>query len=198
MYSRLREAYTKHYSNNVLEFINSLKGEGHSGTFPEEQEKIKEYTQNINTYCEIGFNKGHSSHLVLENNPNVQVTSFDIGGDNSKKAYDFMKNIYGDRLNVIWGDSTQTIKNTPNLNCDVFFVDGGHTSPVPEMDLQNIKKHLHDESIIIMDDVYCPAAEWCIDPHKAWKNEIDNNTIHEIYNFNNKKQTRGFAIGKLK
>ena len=36
-----------------------------------------------------------------------------------------MKNIYGDRLNVIWGDSTQTIKNTPNLNCDVFFVDGG-------------------------------------------------------------------------
>ena len=196
MYSRINEAYTNLESNNVLKFINNLKGEGHSGQIIEEQEKLKEYTKNIKTYCEIGFNIGHSSHSVLENNPNVKVISFDIGGDNSKKAYNFMKNIYGERLNVIWGDSTQTVKNTSNLNCDVFFVDGGHSAPVPEMDLQNIKKHLNNNSIIIMDDVYCNSA-YCIDPHKAWRKEIDNNRIQEIDKFSNQGNSRGFAIGKL-
>ncbi len=119
-------------------------------------------------FCEIGFNAGRSAQTVLESNESARVISFDLGGPGPESVYECMKDVYKERLNVIWGDSTQTIPKNQYLPCDVWFVDGGHTKEVAKADLKNILDHVSPNgSKIIMDDTPCNKG-WCVGPTEAW------------------------------
>lgn len=173
-----------------------LGGEGHSGHLRDQTKYLTEVTRTATTYCEIGFNSGHSAATVLSNNPLVNVISFDIGGKNSKAADALLREQYGDRLKVHWGDSTKTLpKIEEGLQCDVFFVDGGHSAQVARADLTNIKKHMKSDGLVIMDDVYCDA-KWCRGPIAAWNADTTSGIIKETYRWSNGSH-RGFAAGKF-
>jgi hypothetical protein len=173
-----------------------LGGEGHSRQFDAETRYIIDATRTSNVYCETGFNVGHSAETVLSNNPDVIVHSFDIGGENSLRAYEQLSARYPDRLFVTWGDSTKTLPSLQPLNCDVFFVDGGHTEEVARADLINMEKHLVADGAVIMDDVYC-TSEWCTGPDVAWGEALLRN-VDEVYRFSSEDKTRGFAAGRIR
>ena len=80
------------------------------------------------TYCEIGFNSGHSAATVLSTNPHSKVVAFDLGNKSSKAAKDYLDHKFPGRLHVIWGNSTKTVPAAEKPEkCDAFLVDGGHS-----------------------------------------------------------------------
>jgi hypothetical protein len=104
---------------------------------------------------EIGFNAGHSSAIFLQSNPNVTVTCVDIGEHKySRECYQYLKNLYNDRINVIF-TSSENISDLELLernSFDGFHIDGCHTNLMYIKDLLSSFHLLKDSAYVIFDD----------------------------------------------
>lgn len=108
--------------------------------------------KNIKHVMEIGFNSGFSTLLMLLTNPNMHITCFDLGEHNYViPCYEILKETFGDRINIIIGDSTQTLKGHNN-NYDLIHIDGGHSIEVDESDIINSYRLSKQGTILIMDN----------------------------------------------
>ena len=142
----------------------------------------------IKRVLEIGFNAGHSSEIFLSTNPNVDVTSFDIGRVNAVSvAKEYMDLTYPGRHTLILGDSTQTIKEYKNANpeatFDLIFIDGGHTYGVAKSDIVRCSGLAHENTIVIVDDIaFRPGFErgWTTGPSKCWQEGVQHGEIQEL------------------
>jgi hypothetical protein len=120
----------------------------------------KQVVENI---CEIGFNAGHSTMLMLlgiNKDKPINFTIFDIGHHTyTKPCLNYIKSKF---LNVnfeyIEGDSTITMPEWINKNndsiCkyDVIHIDGGHSEHCISNDMKNVDKIVKINGIIIIDD----------------------------------------------
>jgi len=180
-------------------------GEGYCEQVPEQVADLKDLTKDpsIKTILEIGFNAGHSSELFLENNPNVSVTSFDIGEhkyiSNSKYYLDKM---YPGRHTLILGDSRVSIpkysKENPGKTFDIIFIDGGHEYEVARADLENCAKLADKNSLVLLDDTIFTEelhAHWTRGPTQTWVEHVKSNKIMQIKN-NDYCLARGMVWGK--
>ena len=128
----------------------------------------------IGSYCVEKFKNEGYSVTVLDN--------FSTTGQNDNdKIFEDVNLIKGDILDYKWEDLE---------DYDLILHMASPVGPA------GVLKHSGNMARYIMDDVYCNSA-YCIDPHKAWRKEIDNNRIQEIDKFSNQGNSRGFAIGKL-
>ena len=112
--------------------------------------------------CEIGFNAGHSTMLMLlgrEKTP-IDFTIFDIGKHPyTKPCFEYIKNKF-DNVNFeyIEGDSVGTmpkwIKENPSLanSFDVVHIDGGHSENCIKNDMLNSDLLVKLDGIVIIDD----------------------------------------------
>lgn len=108
--------------------------------------------KNIKNVMEIGFNSGFSTLLMLISNPNIHITCFDIEHHRYvKPCYEKLKDTYGDRINLILGDSTKTV-NKVNGVYDLIHIDGGHLTNVAKYDIINSYILSKEGTILIMDD----------------------------------------------
>jgi hypothetical protein len=142
------------YKHNTLELFSNL------------------YTKQLNlfwcgkqpktTICEIGFNAGHSTMLMLlgrEKSP-LTYTIFDIGMHSyTVPCFEYMKSQFPNILfEYIEGDSTITMPNWINKNnnligtYDLVHVDGGHSEHCIANDMINADKLLRVGGIMIIDD----------------------------------------------
>lgn len=65
---------------------------------------------NVSTYCEIGFNGGHSAAAMLLTNPRVTVHAFDLmAWPYSNATSALISAQFGARFNMHRGDSTRTV-----------------------------------------------------------------------------------------
>lgn len=107
---------------------------------------------NVKKVLEIGFNSGFSTLLILLSNPNIHITCVDINIHSYMlPCYNILKNYFGDRINLLIGDSTlvvPTIKDT----FDLIHIDGGHSIDIAEKDIINSIALCNDNCILIMDD----------------------------------------------
>ena len=89
--------------------------------------------RSVRTICEVGYNWGASALVWLHSNPSARVYSFDL----AERAYTnatlaWLNQQYGGRLELIRGNSTQTIRaftdaaRRTQLSCDLVLVDGDH------------------------------------------------------------------------
>ena len=93
--------------------------------------------KNLKNVMEIGFNAGFSTLLMLLTNPNINITCFDLGDHKyTMLCYNKMKETFGNRINIIIGDSTKTL---PNINdkYELIHIDGGHSTEVANSDIVN-------------------------------------------------------------
>lgn len=118
--------------------------------------------KNTTHICEIGFNAGHSSLLLLVGNKseNINITIFDINTHSYvNECYKYICNMFPNvKFEFIEGDSTKTIpqwiSKTKNYEIfDIIHVDGGHQKEIIENDFANSIKLLKKNGIIIIDDV---------------------------------------------
>jgi predicted O-methyltransferase YrrM len=106
---------------------------------------------------EIGFNAGFSAALILFSNPDVHLTCLDLGIHKYVyPCYKKMKETFGDRIEIIIGDSTITLPFLLNRQYDLIHIDGGHTSEVALSDIHNSYRLSKNETILIMDDYDYP------------------------------------------
>jgi len=139
---------------------------------------------NVNI-CEIGFNAGHSSILILEGqeNKSFNFTIFDIGLHlYMKPCFNFIKDKYKNaNIELIEGDSIQTIPEwiTNNKNCigtySLIHIDGGHSKECIENDMKNADLLINNNGIIIIDDTNYYYIKMCVDYY------IKNKNYEEIF-----------------
>jgi len=122
--------------------------------------------KNIKNVMEIGFNSGFSTLLMLVSNPNIHISCFDLGEHKYIiPCYEKLKETFGDRINLIIGDSTKTLQNI-NDNYDLIHIDGGHWTEVADSDIINSYRLSKQGTILIMDDYDFPNL------HKLWDSYI--------------------------
>jgi hypothetical protein len=109
--------------------------------------------KNIMNVMEIGFNSGFSALLMLLSNPNLQLTCFDLGEHSyTLPCYKMMKETFGDRINIIIGDSTKTLPYNVSEKYDLIHIDGGHSTVIAENDIRNSYRLSKQGTILIMDN----------------------------------------------
>lgn len=118
--------------------------------------------QAVENICEIGFNAGHSTMLMLlgRNNTPLNFTIFDIGHHAyTKPSYEYIKSKFSFvNFEYIEGDSTSTmpewIHNHSELmyKYEVVHVDGGHSEHCISNDMKNADLLVKKNGIIIIDD----------------------------------------------
>jgi predicted O-methyltransferase YrrM len=164
--------------------------EGFSGQFPGELIILAHFARksNVREIMEIGFNAGHSSELMLLENPNAKVTSFDLGRVRAMQyGKDYIDATFPGRHTLILGDSRNTVlefkRNNPTKRFDLIFIDGGHTYEVAKIDMIRSSGLAHKDTIVIVDDiVHVPgwSAGWTVEPTKVWEEAKKFNEIVEL------------------
>jgi predicted O-methyltransferase YrrM len=179
--------------------------EGHSQQCIKQIELLKKIVKNSNikNVLEIGFNAGHSAEIFLENNENINLTSFDVGyHDYTLVGKKYIDKTFPNRHTLILGDSLLEVPKYPaDKKFDIIFIDGGHAYYVAYGDILNCKKFSHQDTIVIMDDTYFPITNinHTHDPTLAWTDAIKNNIILPISNIvydNEYPHYRGMSLGK--
>ena len=106
----------------------------------------------IRKCMEIGFNSGFSALLMLISNPNIHLHCFDLGEHSyTIPCFNKIKEIFGDRINITIGDSTQTLKDVDE-KYQLIHIDGGHSVEVATSDIINSIRLSEPKTILIMDD----------------------------------------------
>ena len=112
----------------------------------------------IRNILETGFNVGLSAATMMESRPDIRVVSSDIFWfDYTRRAKLLLDIAYPGRNTLIAGNSINTL---PTLFTqfdympDFVFIDGGHESPVPYIDMYYILNHIRPGTPVMIDD-YC-------------------------------------------
>ena len=148
------------YCNELLEgniFMNH-HSTNYTNTFISKIKNISNIVlnKNIKKVMEIGFNAGFSTLLMLLSNPNINITCIDICEHTyTLLCYKKIKETFGDRINIIIGDSTQTLLNI-NEEYDLIHIDGGHSPNICTSDIINSYRLSKSGTIIIMNDYDFP------------------------------------------
>lgn len=174
----------------LMKYIDLKKIEGYTQQNKEMtyflQNLIK--NENIKTAMEIGFNAGHSAEIFLDNNPNITLTSFELGKYSytkiGKKFIDFK---FKNRHRLIIGNSIKSIpffiKKNKNVKFDFIFIDGGHFYDIAKQDIFNCQFLAHKDTIVVLDDTNTnpnQVKSWQIGPNRAWNEAKQKNLIYEI------------------
>lgn len=116
---------------------------------------------------EIGVNAGHAALLALSANPELIYYGVDINYHKyTVDCIDYLSKVFPGRVHYFPGDSREVLPylavHHPELDFDIFHVDGGHTTEICHADVSNclrlanrgFGKHL------LLDDIH---ASWIFD-----------------------------------
>ncbi len=137
--------------------------------------------------CEIGFNAGHSTMLMLlgRDNTEIDYTIFDIGHHlYTKPCLEYIKSKFNHvKFEYIEGDSTVKMPEWINENqeskrtYDVVHVDGGHTQHCINNDMMNADLLVRKDGIIIVDDTNIYYIDKCVDTYISSGNYVELNLL---------------------
>jgi hypothetical protein len=133
--------------------------------------------QSITRICEIGFNAGHSTMLMLlgRDKTPLDFTIFDIGEHPyTKPSLEYIRQKFENvNFEYIEGDSIITIPKWIEENkqyievYDVVHVDGGHSNECITNDMKNANLLVKENGIIIIDDTNMGHINNCVDLYLA-------------------------------
>jgi hypothetical protein len=143
--------------------------------------------QAVTNICEIGFNAGHSSMLMLlgrENTP-LNFTIFDIGHHSyTKPSFEYIKSQFSHvNFEYVEGDSTVTmpewINNHKDLigKYDVVHVDGGHYDFCISNDMKNADLLVKTNGIVVIDDTNAPYINKYVESYISSGNYVELNLL---------------------
>jgi len=105
------------------------------------------------TLLEVGFNAGHSALLALSVNKYLRYTGIDIGKYRyTHLSYEYLKSVFGDRIDMHFGDSRELMPPLRSGAYDLIHIDGGHGAGVSHADLTSAIKIAKPNSVILFDD----------------------------------------------
>lgn len=111
----------------------------------------------LTNILEIGFNGGISAAAILSTNPDITLTSIDLGEhDYIHQAKANIDAIFPGRHTLLVGSSLDVVPQLvkDGAEFDFIFIDGGHLDPIPRMDIENCRGFVKDAMLVMIDD-------WC-------------------------------------
>lgn len=116
--------------------------------------KVASMLPNKPSIMEIGFNAGHSMLLFLIQQPAANCVIFDICEHSYvKPCFEYLKAAFPQaQLELICGDSCETVPNYAAQQFDLVHVDGGHLEYVAASDMANGLRLCKQGGYIILDD----------------------------------------------
>lgn len=155
------------YLDQLCHIVNSTgeKLEGNCYTYHEtttpahqlrsKQDNLRLLATKCTHILEIGFNAGHSAMLFLLANPNVKVTTIDIG--DHMYVYpcaNYMKTLFPDRFEIIYANSIQmsSLSELQKNTYDGLHIDGSKADRMHIFDFLNSLCYLKDECYVIYND----------------------------------------------
>lgn len=178
----------KYMNDKLFPIINRIgeELEGHifcCDIFKNKQRNISLISSKYNSVLEIGFNSGFSAVLMLLSNPNIKLTCVDIGIHKYViPCYNQLKEDFGNRIELIIGDSTVVLPNLINNHnkYELIHIDGCHEVDIAEKDIINTQLlSIPGKTVIIMDDLniseyhYSLVQMWIKYINKFKYNEVD-------------------------
>ena len=160
------------------------------------------YTKQLNLFwcgkqaetriCEIGFNAGHSTMLMLlgRDSKNLDFTIFDIGSHKYvKPCFEYIKSKFQHiNFEYIEGNSIYTIPEWIHNNkhligtYDVIHIDGGHSEECIFNDMKNCDLLIKKNGIIIIDDTNMYEINIYVDLYISSGNYIELN-VYKTYGY---------------
>ena len=114
--------------------------------------------------CEVGFNAGFSAALWLLTNPSIHLLCLDLGEHSyTRPTFEALKKEFGDRIELLVGDSQKTMK-TVSVGYDLVHVDGGHSEQVAKSDCEQALRILKPQGLLLLDDTNLGAVQKGIEP----------------------------------
>jgi len=143
--------------------------------------------QAVTNICEIGFNAGHSTMLMLlgrDKSP-LNFTIFDIGHHRyTKPSIEYIQSQFSNvNFEYVEGDSTivmpEWINNHKELigKYDVVHVDGGHSEHCISNDMKNTDMLVKINGIVIVDDTNSPEINKYVDVYISTGNYVELNLL---------------------
>jgi hypothetical protein len=139
--------------------------------------------QAVENICEIGFNAGHSTMLMLlgRNTTPLNFTIFDIGHHAyTKPCVEYIKEKFSYvNFEYVEGDSTITMSEWINNHKDVMYkydvvhVDGGHSEHCISNDMKNTDLLVKVNGIVIIDDTNVGYISHYVDLYLSTGNYIE-------------------------
>jgi hypothetical protein len=161
------------------------------------QNNLAKFSTLCNYILEIGFNAGHSAAIFLENNKNLKLHCIDIGEHKYvNKCYDYLKEKYGDRVELTIMNSKDLIKLGSEYykKFDGIHVDGGHQNNLYIFDLLSCFRFMADKALVIIDDTQDKLinrfADYCENSVLFTERNDFHQTLlykHRIFEFNRLK-----------
>jgi len=143
--------------------------------------------QAVENICEIGFNAGHSTMLMLlgRNNTPLNFTIFDIGHHPyTKLCFEYIKNKFSHiNFEYVEGNSIITMPEWINNHkefinkYDVVHVDGGHSDDCISNDMKNTDLLVKKNGIVIIDDTNSEIINKYVDLYLSNGNYIELNLL---------------------
>jgi hypothetical protein len=146
--------------------------------------------QAVENICEIGFNAGHSTMVMLlgrDNSP-LNFTIFDVGHHlYTKPSLNYIKSQFSHvNFEYVEGDSTIVMPEWINQHkeligkYDVLHVDGGHDEHCISNDIKNADILVKINGIIIIDDTYIPYINEYVNLYISNGKYIELNLLETI------------------
>lgn len=136
--------------------------------------------------CEVGFNAGFSTLLLLLANPNITVQCLDLGEHSyTLPAFQQLQKDFGERIQLLLGDSQTTMK-TLSEGYDFVHVDGGHTESIALSDCREALRILNSKGLLLLDDTNLTAVQKGMQPFLSQVEEVPlpnalTNYEHKLY-----------------
>jgi len=146
--------------------------------------------QATTSICEIGFNAGHSTMLMLlgRDKSSIKYTVFDVGHHKyTKPCLKYLQSTFSNvNFEYIEGDSTITMPSWINANkqlintYDVVHVDGGHSEDCIFNDFKNADLLVKINGIVIIDDTNMAHINKYVDSYLSTGNYMELNVTKSI------------------
>lgn len=150
---------------------------------------LDNYSKNNNTIImELGFNAGKMTEVLLNHSQTISIVSMDAGlADYPKIAKSNIDKTFPNRHFLVYGDTRVVlpsyIEKTKLIKFDVIFIDGSRGEDLVKQEIDNCRKIVHKDSIIILDNILFTKDSYdknMFETSKLWKKELKDNRIFEI------------------
>lgn len=121
---------------------------------------------------ELGTSLGLGSFMLAKGNSKSNLDTVEACPQTLNVAKNYLSKFEIKNINFHESSFTSFIKQN-NTIYDLIFIDGDHRSEKLKEQLELLSNQIHDETIIILDDI-----RWSDDMLKCWKEIINNNNFH--------------------
>lgn len=128
----------------------------------------------VNVALEFGTCLGISAAYMHAGSPDARIVTVEGDSSLAKLAIEGFKKLPVRNVDVIQSTFENFLKTNPtgDTKFDFIFLDGNHCSTPLLTYYDQLKKHMHEHTILMVDDIY-----WSADMHSGWQKLINKKEV---------------------